>query len=193
MTVAVVKYNAGNVTSVINALNRLGVDSVLTDDPDVLRKADKVIFPGQGEASSAMKYLKSRGLDEVIKSLKQPFLGICLGLQLLCKHTEEGNTDCLGIFDVDVKRFPPMHKVPHMGWNHLTQMNSPLFDGLPAEPFFYYVHSYFAELGKETVARTDYISEFSAVLQKENFYAIQAHPEKSGEDGSLLLKNFLNF
>lgn len=192
MSVVIINYNAGNVQSVTYALQRLGVEPVLSDDPEVIRSADKVIFPGVGEASTAMRFLKERRLDEVIKSLKQPVFGVCLGLQLMCKHSEENNTDCLGIFDVEVKKFEPKLKVPQMGWNSLEKMNSPLFDGLQSEPYVYYVHSYYAELSEWTVAETEYVNRFSAALQKDNFYALQAHPEKSGKVGEKILENFLN-
>ncbi|WP_286755795.1 imidazole glycerol phosphate synthase subunit HisH [Roseivirga sp. UBA838] len=191
MSVAIVNYNAGNVQSVTYALQRLGVEPVLTDQAEVLQSAEKVIFPGVGEASTAMEFLRKKGLDVVIKNLKQPVFGVCLGLQLMCKHSEENNTDCLGIFDVQVKKFVPKLKVPQMGWNNLEQMNSPLFKGLPDEPFVYYVHSYYAELSDHTVAETNYVNRFSAALQKENFYALQAHPEKSGKVGEQILRNFL--
>ncbi|GHE61764.1 imidazole glycerol phosphate synthase subunit HisH [Roseivirga thermotolerans] len=191
MSVAIVNYNAGNVQSVTYALQRLGVEPVLTDQAEVLQSAEKVIFPGVGEASTAMEFLRKKGLDVVIKNLKQPVFGVCLGLQLMCKHSEENNTDCLGIFDVQVKKFAPKLKVPQMGWNNLEQMNSPLFKGLPDEPFVYYVHSYYAELSDHTVAETNYVNRFSAALQKENFYALQAHPEKSGKVGEQILRNFL--
>jgi len=188
----IVKYNAGNVISVTNALHRLGVEPEITDDPEKLTSADKVIFPGVGEASTAMDYLRKRGLDEVLIDLKQPFLGICLGLQLMCRHSEENNTECMGIFDLDVKRFPPEDKVPHMGWNKLEMKDHPLFKGTPANTFFYYVHSFYAEIGPETIATSEYILPFSAALHKDNFYAIQAHTEKSGQDGQIVLQNFLN-
>ncbi|MEC7753938.1 imidazole glycerol phosphate synthase subunit HisH [Roseivirga thermotolerans] len=191
MSVAIVNYNAGNVQSVTYALQRLGVEPVLTDQAEVLQSAEKVIFPGVGEASTAMEFLRKKGLDVVIKNLKQPVFGVCLGLQLMCKHSEENNTGCLGIFDVQVKKFAPKLKVPQMGWNNLEQMNSPLFKGLPDEPFVYYVHSYYAELSDHTVAETNYVNRFSAALQKENFYALQAHPEKSGKVGEQILRNFL--
>lgn len=191
MSVVIINYNAGNVQSVTYALQRLGVEPVLSDDTEVIRSADKVIFPGVGEASTAMRFLKERGLDEVIKSLKQPVFGVCLGLQLMCKHSEENNTDCLGIFDVEVKKFEPKLKVPQMGWNSLEKMNSPLFNGLQSEPYVYYVHSYYAELSEWTVAETEYVNRFSAALQKDNFYALQAHPEKSGKVGEKILENFL--
>lgn len=190
--IAVVKYNAGNIRSVMNALHRLGVDATVTDDPQLLREAEKVIFPGVGEASSAMRYLRERGLDEVLKNLDQPFLGICLGLQLMCKYSEEGDTECLGIFSENVKRFPSgKEKVPHMGWNNCTDLKEPLFDRISTEDDFYFVHSYYAELGSQTTAQCDYILPFSAALQKDNFHAVQFHPEKSAEVGQQLIKNFL--
>ena len=189
--IAIIKYNAGNIQSVQNALNRLGVESVITDDKTTILNADKVIFPGVGEASSAMNYLKERGLDEVIRSITQPFLGICLGLQLMCKYSEEGNTDCLGIFDTKVKLFPPKLKVPHIGWNNLKSSDVQLFKGIRSTEDFYFVHSYYAELCEETIAVTDYIKPISAALQKNNFYATQFHPEKSASVGEKLLKNFI--
>ncbi len=189
--IAIIKYNAGNIKSVQNALNRLGYESVITDDVETLLNADKVIFPGVGEASTAMNYLKEKGLDEVIQSIKQPFLGICLGLQLMCKSSEEGNTECLGIFDATVKLFPPEEKVPHMGWNNFENLQGELFEGVDINDNVYYVHSYYAESCKETVAMCDYIKPFSAALQKDNFYATQFHPEKSASIGEQILKNFL--
>lgn len=189
--IAIIKYNAGNIQSVQNALTNLGYESVITDDETTIRSADKVIFPGVGEASSAMKYLKERKLDEVILSVQQPFLGICLGLQLMCKRSEEGQTECLGIFDVVVKRFEPKEKVPHMGWNNFDQINSPFLRNISLEEDVYYVHSYYAEIGENTIATCDYINPFSAVLQKNNFYAMQFHPEKSANVGMKILKNFL--
>lgn len=196
MKVAVVKYNAGNIQSVIYALQRLGVEPLHTDDHDEIMSADKVIFPGQGEASSAMTYLRARGLDQVLISLKQPFLGICIGLQLMCQYSEEGHTDCLGIFDLKVRKFQSeagSYKVPHMGWNRLMSNGEEgLFRGL-SNPFLYYVHSYYAELGVETIGTTDYIVRFSGALHKENYYAVQAHPEKSSEPGQTILTNFLGF
>jgi glutamine amidotransferase len=190
--IAIVKYNAGNVRSVMNALHRLGVDAVVTDDSTLLREADKVIFPGVGEASSAMSYLRERGLDEILKNLNQPFLGICLGLQLMCKHSEEGDTDCLGIFTENVKRFPSAkEKVPHMGWNNCSELKQPLFQGISSKDDFYFVHSYYAELGSQTAAQCQYIIPFSAALQQDNFYAVQFHPEKSADVGQQLIKNFL--
>ncbi|WP_422356873.1 imidazole glycerol phosphate synthase subunit HisH [Roseivirga pacifica] len=192
MNVVIIDYNAGNTQSVIYALNRLGVEPVLSADQEVIQAADKVIFPGVGEASTAMSFLKERKLDEVIKSLKQPVFGVCLGLQLLCRHSEENDTDCLGIFDINVKKFEAKLKVPQMGWNNLEAMNSPLFDGLNEAPYVYYVHSYYAELSEYTIAETNYVNRFSAALNKDNFYALQAHPEKSGKVGEQILKNFLS-
>lgn len=192
MSVVIINYNAGNVQSVTYALQRLGVTPVLSDEEEVIRSADRVIFPGVGEASTAMSFLKERGLDQVIKDLKQPVFGVCLGLQLMCRHSEENDTDCLGIFDIDVKKFEPKLKVPQMGWNTLTQMNSPLFDGIKDESYVYFVHSYYAELSEQTIATTDYVNPFSAALHKDNFYALQAHPEKSGKIGAKILQNFLS-
>ena len=196
MKVAIVKYNAGNIYSVIHALNRLGVSPILTDDAAELRAADKVLFPGQGEARQAMGYLRQHGLDEVIRSLKQPVLGICIGQQLMCRHSEEGDTDCLGIFPVDVKRFCPQRhedKVPHMGWNQvkMNQADNGLFSGVNDGDYVYFVHSYYVPLCAETIATTDYILPYSAALHKDNFYATQFHPEKSGAVGERILANFL--
>lgn len=196
MKVVLIKYNAGNVQSVLYALERLGVEAELTDEVEKIRAADRVIFPGQGEASSAMAYLKERNLDQVIREIKQPFLGVCLGLQLLCTHSEENDTDCLGIFPVKVKRFIPsaseQEKVPHVGWNSLENLvKNPLLKDLPDSKFMYYVHSYFAELGEHTLATTSYIHDFTAILHRNNYWAIQAHPEKSGALGEKLLENFL--
>lgn len=192
MNVVIIKYNAGNVVSVTNTLNRLGVEPILSDDPEIIKSADKVIFPGVGEASTAMNYLRERKLDQLIVNLKQPFLGICLGQQLMCKHSEENDTKCLGIFDLNVVRFAKKLKVPHMGWNRLYDKKGKLFQGLPDEVYIYFVHSYYSKIGKDTIAKSDYINEFSAALSKDNFYAIQGHPEKSGQIGQRLLKNFLN-
>jgi glutamine amidotransferase len=192
MKVAIIKYNAGNIQSVTYALNRLGVEPIVTDDKEELSKADKVIFPGVGEASTAMSYLKERQLDQFIGQLTQPFLGICLGLQLMCQYSEENNTPCLGIFDVKVKRFPNVGlKVPQMGWNNLYDLKTPLFTGIQENEYVYFVHSYCAELSEYTAAKCSYASEFSASLQKDNFYAVQFHPEKSAETGAKVLENFL--
>lgn len=192
MSVAIIKYNAGNVQSVQYALQRLGVTSIVTDDEMEIRRAEKVIFPGVGHANAAMQYLRERELDKVIISLQQPVLGICLGLQLLCKHSEEGDTPCLGIFDTEVKLFASTGlKVPQMGWNNIYDLKSGLFEGLAEESFIYNVHSYYAALSKQTIATTDYILPYSAALQKNNFYAVQFHPEKSGKIGEIILKNFI--
>jgi glutamine amidotransferase len=195
MNVAIVKYNAGNIYSVVNALKRLGIEPVLTDDPEQLRRADRVLFPGQGEAKGTMEYLKAHRLDEVIRDLKQPVFGICVGQQLLCRHSEEGDVDCIGIFDVPVLRFSPERhedKVPCMGWNELRDLKSPLYDGLTAQqPYVYFVHSYYVPLCQHTIATADYILPYSASLHKDNFYACQFHPEKSGQAGEQILKNFL--
>ncbi|UMQ42624.1 imidazole glycerol phosphate synthase subunit HisH [Chryseobacterium sp. Y16C] len=189
--IAIIKYNGGNVNSVQNALNRLGAKSIITDDFELISKADKVIFPGVGEASSTMKSLKERGLNKLIPALKQPVLGICLGMQLMCKNNEEGNTVGMGIFDINVKRFPAKDIVPHMGWNIISGLNSGLFSGVEEESDVYFVHSYYCELSENTTSVCDYILPFSASLQKDNFYAMQFHPEKSGKIGSQLLENFL--
>ncbi|MEO1256084.1 MAG: imidazole glycerol phosphate synthase subunit HisH [Bacteroidota bacterium] len=189
--IAIVKYNAGNIRSVKNALDRLDVESIITDNTEMLSSAEKVIFPGVGEAGTAMSYLKERGLDKVIVSLKQPFLGICLGMQLMCAHSEEKDTKCLGIFKEKVKKFPPKGIVPHMGWNDFTQVKGPLFEGIEKEANMYFVHSYYAELGEDTIGETDYLIPFTSALQKNNFYGVQFHPEKSADVGQQLLKNFL--
>jgi len=189
--IAIVKYNAGNIKSVRNALTRLGYESTITDDPVELGNADKVIFPGVGEASSAMQYLKERGLDNTIRSLKQPVLGICLGLQLMCSLSYEGCIRCLGIFDAVVKKFPSFDKVPHMGWNSFSALKGNLFKGVRADENVYYVHSYYAEITDFTLAICDYVLPFSAAMHKDNFYAVQFHPEKSADTGNKILKNFL--
>jgi glutamine amidotransferase len=190
--IAILKYNAGNIKSVQNALTRLGYKSIFTDNPAELLNADKLIFPGVGEASSAMQYLKERELDKVIISLKKPVLGICLGLQLMCHYSEEGDTDCLGIFDSNVRLFPPVDKIPHMGWNNFLSLKGDLFKGVALEDDLYYVHSYYAEISSCTSATCDYILPFSASMQSENFYATQFHPEKSADVGEKILQNFLN-
>lgn len=193
MNVALIKYNAGNIQSVSFALERLGIDFVISDDPEVIRKAEKVIFPGVGEASTTMNYLRERKLDQVIKNLKQPVLGICLGMQLMCKHSEENNTTCLGIFDDTVKRFIPTadQKVPHMGWNQLTEVSDWIDPKLENESV-YFVHSYYVPVNTRTSAITNYSTPFSAAMKKDNFYAVQFHPEKSAETGQLILENFLS-
>ncbi|WP_426278210.1 imidazole glycerol phosphate synthase subunit HisH [Chryseobacterium sp. S-02] len=189
--ITIIKYNGGNVSSVQNALNRLGAESIITDDFELIRKADKVIFPGVGEASSTMKNLKEKGLDQLIPTLQQPVLGICLGMQLMCKNNEEGNTVGMGIFDIKVKKFPAKDIVPHMGWNTVSDFKSNLFSEIEGKSDLYFVHSYYCELSKSTTSVCDYILPFSASLQKDNFYAMQFHPEKSGKIGSQLLNNFL--
>lgn len=193
MQVAVVKYNAGNIHSVIHALRRLGVEPILTNDPAVLQQADKVIFPGVGEAATTMRHLKQTGLDQVIKNLKQPVLGICLGMQLLCSHSEEGDVDALGIFDVPVQKFTWQKgiKIPHMGWNQIEQLKSPLFATCQENDYVYFVHSYYVPVCEHTIATTQYAGAFSAALNKNNFYATQFHPEKSGDVGSLILEQFI--
>jgi len=208
MDVAIVKYNAGNIYSVVNAMKRLGIEPVLTDNAEMLQKADCVLFPGQGQAKEAMNYLKAHKLDLVIKDLKQPVLGICVGQQLLCKHSEEGDVDCIGIFDVDVKRFQPQRhedKVPAMGWNEIYDLKTELYKGFGNQmakdadvaddallhPYSYFVHSYYVPLCDATIAKADYILPYSASLHKDNFYTCQFHPEKSGKVGEQILKNFL--
>jgi glutamine amidotransferase len=189
--IAIIKYNAGNITSVKNAVERLGFECIVTDDEQQIRNADKVIFPGVGEARSAMNHLIERKLDKLITSINQPVLGICLGQQLMCKFSEEGNTNCLGIFDVQVKKFPPTDIVPHVGWNNLSTLNSPIFNGISECNDVYFVHSYYCELSLYTTAVCNYILPFSAAMQKDNFYATQFHPEKSASVGEQILKNFL--
>ena len=197
MNLVIIKYNAGNIESVNNALERLGVKAEITADHEKIKAADKVIFPGVGEASTTMEYLRKEGLDKLIPSLIQPVLGICLGLQLMCSHSEEGDTECLGIFDEQVKRFVPeegqefVTKVPHMGWNTISNLKSGLFNADLDQQYVYFVHSYYATVGKDTAAVTDYINPFSASLQKDNFYATQFHPEKSGDIGAKIIENFL--
>ena len=204
MNVAIVKYNAGNIYSVVNALKRLGIEPLLTDDAEQLKKADKVLFPGQGHAGEAMSYLKARRLDEVIRDLRQPVFGICVGQQLLCRHSEEGDTQCIGIFDADVKRFQPQRhedKVPCMGWNELDvrcKMDDgrcegvdPLMEGLGEHPYVYFVHSFYVPMCADTIATADYILPYSASMHKDNFYACQFHPEKSGRVGERIIRNFI--
>jgi glutamine amidotransferase len=196
-SIAIIKYNAGNIESVNNALNRLGVNAEITADPVKIRNADKVIFPGVGEASTTMEYLRKHQLDKLIVSLQQPVLGICLGLQLMCSHSEENDTPCLGIFDEEVKRFIPnpgeefITKVPHMGWNRISDLKCSLFNEEIENQYVYFVHSYYASVGEHTAATCNYIVPFSAALQKNNFYATQFHPEKSGTVGAKILENFL--
>ncbi|MFN3554591.1 MAG: imidazole glycerol phosphate synthase subunit HisH [Bacteroidales bacterium] len=191
MTIAIIKYNAGNIRSVSNALNRLGVEHAITDNPDQIVAADGVIFPGVGEASTTMAYLSEKGLDVLIRQLKQPVLGICLGMQLMCSWSQEGDTPCLGIFDLPVKRFDIGLKIPHMGWNSLQQVKEPLFAPHIEGQFVYFVHSYYVPVAKETAALAHYGIPFSAALQKDNFFATQFHPEKSGDAGEKILKGFL--
>ncbi|MDD3095414.1 MAG: imidazole glycerol phosphate synthase subunit HisH [Candidatus Neomarinimicrobiota bacterium] len=191
MSLIVIKYNAGNIRSVLIALERLGVTAQISDDPGRIRAAEKVIFPGVGEASSAMRYLREKKLDTLIFALKQPVLGICLGLQLMCAHSEEGDTQCLNVFSTRVRRFPPEQKVPHMGWNAIHGLRGPLFKGIPENAWCYFVHSYAAECCAEQTAQTEYIFSFAAALQKDNFFALQFHPEKSGDTGQRILRNFL--
>ncbi len=192
MKLVIIDYGAGNIKSIQFAFKRLGVEAVLSGDWDEIRTADKVIFPGVGEASTAMKKLKESGLEALIPSLKQPVLGICLGMQLMCNKTEEGDTRGLGIFDVDVKQFSNKVKVPQMGWNTITNLNSPLFQGVKENDFMYLVHSFYAENSELTIANTTYELEYASALQKDNFYGVQFHPEKSGTSGEQILQNFLN-
>lgn len=194
MDVAIVKYNAGNIYSVVNSLKRLGIEPKLTDDPEQLGNADRVIFPGQGEASNAMIYLKERGLDRVISNLRQPVLGICIGQQLLCRHSEEGDTDCIGVFCTDVKRFKPNRhedKVPAMGWNAIYGLKGRLFRDINEGDYVYFVHSFYVPKCEWTIATADYIQPYSAALQRDNFFATQFHPEKSGRVGEQIIKNFI--
>jgi glutamine amidotransferase len=189
--IAIVKYNAGNIMSVSNAVRRLGYECIITDDHDILKNAEKVILPGVGEAGSAMSYLKKNGLDKTILSLTNPILGICLGLQLLCQFSEESATECLGIFPARVKLFPPSDKIPHMGWNNFMTMKGDLFKGISLNDDVYYVHSYYAEISSCTIATCEYIVPFSAAMQSDNFFATQFHPEKSARVGEKILTNFL--
>jgi len=192
MKVVIIKYNAGNIRSVLFALERLGVNALVTDDPDEIRSADRVIFPGVGEASSAMKYLKEKGLDTLIRSLTQPVLGICLGMQLMCSHSEENDTTCLGIFDEKVKLFPlDGFKIPQIGWNNITHLKSDIFRGIDEKAYMYFVHSYYVEKCDNAISLTNYIAEYSSAVHKNNFYAVQFHPEKSGDAGQQILENFI--
>lgn len=198
MELVIVKYNAGNIQSVLYALERIGKGAVVSDDHELIRKADKVIFPGVGEASTAMNYLKERKLDQLIKGLKQPVLGICLGMQLMCKYSEENDTPCLGIFEEIVKHFKPeskngqpVLKVPQIGWNNIYELKTDLFKGIQENSYCYFVHGYYAALGEHTIAKADYVAPYSAGLHKNNFYGVQFHPEKSAAAGEQILKNFL--
>jgi glutamine amidotransferase len=189
--IAIVKYNAGNILSVQNAVERAGYKAVITDDPDEISNAEKVILPGVGEAGSAMKHLRERGLDGVIRNLRQPVLGICLGLQLLCRYSEEGDTECLGIFDTDVKKLPPLDKVPHMGWNDFRSVSGKMLEGVKITDNVYYVHSYCTGINRFTTAEAFYIIPFTAAMEKDNFLATQFHPEKSSGPGDRIMRNFL--
>jgi glutamine amidotransferase len=193
MNLAIVKYNAGNIRSVLYALERIGKEAVVTDDPAEIKAADKVIFPGVGEASTAMGYLRERGLDDLIRGLKQPVLGICLGMQLMCSYSEENDTDCLGIFQNQVRRFAGDGlKVPQIGWNNIFGLRSPLFEGVPEQSYCYFVHGYYASPGEDTIASSDYGLVYSSGLQKGNFYGVQFHPEKSARVGETILTNFID-
>jgi glutamine amidotransferase len=194
MNLSIIQYNAGNIQSVLYALERLGITATVTDDPTLIQASDKVIFPGVGEASTAMAYLKERNLDQLIVSLKQPVLGICLGMQLMCKHSAENDTNCLGIFEEQVLAFKATEmtqKVPQMGWNNITNLKTDLFNAVPENSFTYFVHGYYARLGANTIATTDYIQSYSSGLYKNNFYGVQFHPEKSAEVGEQIIQNFL--
>jgi imidazole glycerol-phosphate synthase subunit HisH len=193
MKVVLIKYNGGNYTSVLCALARLGIQGLVSGEPEVISSADKVIFPGVGEASSTMDYLRINKLDKVVKSLTQPTLGICLGMQVLCTKSEENNVECLKIFPEQVKRFTIPRKIPHMGWNKVVNTTTGLFDNIPEESYFYFVHSFYAEIGECSIAKGEYEEVFATALMKDNFYAVQFHPEKSGDVGSKLIENFLNF
>jgi len=194
MSLVIIQYNAGNIQSVLYALERLGVQATVTDNVESIQSADKVIFPGVGEASTAMQYLQERGLDKVIKNLKQPVIGICLGMQLMCTYSEENDTNCLGIFEEQVKLFKPNEatiKVPQIGWNTIADLKSNLFKGVNEESYAYFVHGYYAALGKHTIATTNYVQPYSSALHKDNFYGVQFHPEKSAKVGERIIQNFL--
>ena len=194
MELAIVKYNAGNIQSVLYALERIGMQAAVTDDPEKIRGADRVIFPGVGEASTAMKYLKERGLDRLLCDLRQPVLGICLGMQLMCRYSEENDTPCLGIFDTEVRHFVPgdaATKVPQIGWNTIYALKGPLFNGVPEDSYCYFVHGYYAAKGGHTIATTEYVQPYSSALNRDNFYGVQFHPEKSAQIGERILTNFL--
>ncbi len=196
MKIVIIKYNAGNIRSVLFALERIGEEALVTDDPSLIRSADKIIFPGVGEASSAMHYLRERNLDRLIQNLEQPVLGVCLGMQLLCAHSEENDTICLGVFNETVKKFIPYQdqplKVPQMGWNNIYDLKSPLFAGVQENSYCYFVHGYYAGLGETTIAKTDYVQPYSSALHKKNFYGVQFHPEKSAGAGERILENFIH-
>ena len=195
MSTVIIQYNAGNIQSILYALERLGVAALVTDDPIKIKDADRVIFPGVGEASTAMQYLKERQLDILIQNLKQPVLGICLGMQLMCTYSEENNTNCLGIFNEQVKQFRPQNnsiKVPQMGWNTITHLQTPLFKGVEENSYAYFVHGYYASIGEHTIAQTNYILDYSSALHKDNFYGVQFHPEKSAKAGEQIIQNFLS-
>ena len=195
MKTVIIQYNAGNIQSVLYALERLGATALVTDDANEIKTADKVIFPGVGEASTAMQYLKERKLDLLIKNLEQPVLGICLGMQLMCTHSTENNTPCLGIFEEQVKQFKPLDptiKVPQIGWNTISNLKSILFEEIPENSYAYFVHGYYAAMGAHTIATTNYVEDYSSALQKDNFYGVQFHPEKSALIGEQLIKNFLS-
>jgi glutamine amidotransferase len=195
MKIVIIKYNAGNIRSVLYALERIGVEALVTDDIELIRSADKIIFPGVGEASSAMKYLREKKLDVLIKDLEQPVLGVCLGMQLLCAHSEENDTKCLGIFSETVKKFKPIAedplKVPQIGWNNIYDLKSELFSGIDENSYCYFVHGYYAGVGETTAAKTDYVQPYSSALHKKNFFGVQFHPEKSAQTGEYILKNFI--
>jgi glutamine amidotransferase len=195
MKIVIIKYNAGNIRSVLFALERIGAEAMVTDEPDLITTADKIIFPGVGEASSAMNYLQERKLDNLIKNLRQPVLGVCLGMQLLCAYSEENKTPCIGVFDETVKKFSPQEdqrlKVPQVGWNNIYELKSGLFTGVPQNSFTYFVHGYYVGLGETTIAKTEYVQPYSSALQKNNFYGVQFHPEKSAIVGERILKNFI--